>query len=273
MKKLILTEDQIKKVIDSIVNEQSQQPTVTPFTVDFGNGFESGQYKMDPNYEQIVNDKVQQILDYIKGKNLKDFKLVITPGESQVTNQPPFQEKGSLATARATELKSYLTPIFQKSFSIPVIIEIAKPIIGQTPWDPKTGKKDDPKYKTEQFVKATIVLTTQTNPEPTPTPTPIPNPNKGYIINVRGDEGDGLGAYYFPQTYDAWKKITYEPKMMGFYSNAEQYENGRRAQTTVNMNDVVFRKYWLSKAPEIEPLLGVPYLRDRNNANLFTPKK
>ena len=182
MKKLILTEDQIKKVIDSIVNEQSQQPTVTPFTVDFGNGFESGQYKMDPNYEQIVNDKVQQILDYIKGKNIKDFKVVITPGESQVTNQPPFQLKGSLASARATELKNYLTPIFQKSFSVPIVIETTQPIIGQTPWDPKTGKKDDPKYKAEQFIKVSIVLTTQTTPATIP---PVENP---YRVTAKDSE-------------------------------------------------------------------------------------
>ena len=121
MRNIILTEGQIKRVIDIVINEQSQQPIVTPFTVDFGNGFESGQFKMSPNYEQIVNGKVQQILDYIKGKNLKDFKIVITPGESQVTNQPPFQEKGSLATARATELKNYLTPIFQKQLLVKLL--------------------------------------------------------------------------------------------------------------------------------------------------------
>ena len=181
MKKIILTENQIKKVINRIVNEQ-QQPTITPFTVDFGNGFESGQFKMSPNYEQIVNDKVQQILDYIKGKNLKDFKIVITPGESQVTNQPPFQEKGSLAAARATELKNYLTPIFQKSIQTPIVIETLKPIIGQTPWDPKTGKKDDPKYKAEQFVKVSIVLTTQTTSSTTP---PVETP---YRITAKDSE-------------------------------------------------------------------------------------
>lgn len=266
--KVILSEGQVKRLINELsINEQT---VVTPFTVDFGNGFESGQFKMSPNYEQVVIGKVQQIMDYIKGKNLKDFKIVITPGESQVTNQPPYQEKGSLAMARATELKNYLTPIFQKSLPTPVVIEITKPIIGQTPWDPKTGKKDDPKYKEEQFVKASIVLTTQVTPKPEPTP--VPNPNKGYIINVRGDDPSGKGAYYFPKTYDEWKKITYEPKIMGFYSNAEQYEGGKRAQTTVNMNDDVFRKYWLTKAPEINQLLGTPYIRDREDAKVFIPK-
>jgi len=192
MKKIILTENQIKKVINLIVNEQ-QQPTVTPFTVDFGNGFESGQFKMSPNYEQIVNGKVQQILDYIKGKNIKNFKVVITPGESQVTNQPPFQVKGSLASARATELKNYLTPIFQKSFSVPIVIETTKPIIGQTPWDPKTGKKDDPKYKAEQFVKVSIVLTTQITPIKTP---PVETP---YKITAKDSN-----EIYFPTAYSSY---------------------------------------------------------------------
>ena len=275
MRNIILTEGQIKRVIDIVINEQSQQPIVTPFTVDFGNGFESGQFKMSPNYEQIVNGKVQQILDYIKGKNLKDFKIVITPGESQVTNQPPFQEKGSLATARATELKNYLTPIFQKSVSTPIVIEISKPIIGQTPWDPKTSKKDDPKYKTEQFVRASIVLTTQITPTTAPTPTPIPNPDKGFVINVRGDWPGGEGAYYFPQNLEDWKKITYDKRIAGWYASAEQ-RGSDYAGTTVNMSDSTFRQYWLSKAPDLESILGPAYLRDPNrkgnNPNQFTLK-
>jgi hypothetical protein len=199
MKKLLLTENQIKNVINHIISEQSppqvqpQQSTVTPFTVDFGNGFESGQFKMSPNYEQVVNGNVQKILDYIKGKNIKDFKVVITPGESQVTNQPPFQVKGSLASARSTELKNYLTPIFQKSFSVPVVIETTKPIIGQTPWDPKTGNKDDAKYKAEQFVKVSIVLTTQITPTPTP---PVETP---YKITAKDKE-----SIYFPTQYTSY---------------------------------------------------------------------
>jgi hypothetical protein len=192
MKKILLNEDQVKRIISQVISEQSQpqKPIVTPFTVDFGNGFESGQYKISPNYEQTVNGKVQQILDYIKGKNIKDFKVVITPGESKVTNQPPFQVKGSLASARSTELKNYLTPIFQKSFSIPIVIEIAKPIIGQTPWDPKTGNKDDAKYKAEQFVKVSIILTTQITPTPTP---PVENP---YKITALDKE-----SIFFPTQY------------------------------------------------------------------------
>jgi hypothetical protein len=192
MKKIILNENQVKRIISQIVSEQ-QQPTVTPFTVDFGNGFESGQFKMSPNYEQIVNGKVQQILDYIKGKNIKDFKVVITPGESQVTNQPPFQVKGSLASARATELKNYLIPIFQKSFSVPIVIETTQPIIGQTPWDPKTGKKDDPKYKAEQFVKVSIVLTAQI------TPTKIPPVETPYKITAKDSN-----EIYFPTAYSKY---------------------------------------------------------------------
>ena len=56
----------------------------------------------------VVNDSVTKISDYIKGKNLKDFKLVITPGESQVPNPKGFEQKGSLAMKRAEVLKKYL---------------------------------------------------------------------------------------------------------------------------------------------------------------------
>ena len=135
-------------------------PTPTPinFTVDFGSNFESGKYDLDTNYQKNINDKVTEIVNFIKGKKLKNFKLVITPGESKVPNQAPFKEPGSLAAKRGEILKGYLTIALKNALSIDPQIEVSQPIVGKTEWDPKLGKDNDV-YKKDQFVRVSVVIT------------------------------------------------------------------------------------------------------------------
>jgi hypothetical protein len=132
-------------------------PTPINFTVDFGGNFESGKYDLDTNYQKNINDKVTEIVNFIKGKKLKNFKLVITPGESRVPNQAPFKEPGSLAAKRGEILKGYLTIALKNALSIDPQIEVSQPIIGKTEWDPKLGKDNDV-YKKDQFVRVSVVI-------------------------------------------------------------------------------------------------------------------
>ena len=165
-----------------------EQEQITPYSINFDdNTFESGQYNFNNSYSKIINDKVRELANYIKGKNLKDFKIKITPGESRVKNQPPFDKVGSLAQKRGEVLSDYLGKVLTPLLGFTPEIVISDPVIGQEPYNRETDNKDDPKYKKEQFVKASVELTT-VNQTPTPTPTPIPNPDKGFVINVRGDE-------------------------------------------------------------------------------------
>ncbi len=156
MKTLILTERQIKKVIDRVIEEQKSNQEV--FTINFQNAFQSGQYNFTPEYEKVVNDSVEKIDQVIKNKNIKNFKLVITPGESQVPNPKGFEEKGSLANKRAEVLKSYLNIVLPKVLGMNPEIEISNPVIGKTPWT-TTSNKNDKNYTVEQFVKVSVVLT------------------------------------------------------------------------------------------------------------------
>jgi hypothetical protein len=141
-----------------------------PFTIDFENVFTSGEYNFTPKYMNVVNNNVTKISDYIKGKNLKDFKLVITPGESQVPNPKGFEQKGSLAIKRAEVLKKYLETSLPPILNISPKIEISTPVIGTTKWNNKLGKENNV-YKKEQFVKVSVVVTTKSVPTP-PVETP-----------------------------------------------------------------------------------------------------
>ena len=138
-----------------------------PFTIDFENAFTSGQYNFTPKYMNVVNDSVTKISDYIKGKNLKDFKLVITPGESQVPNPKGFEQKGSLAIKRAEVLKKYLETSLPPILNMSPQIDISAPVIGTTKWDDKLGKDNDV-YKKEQFVRVSVVVNTKSVPPPPP---------------------------------------------------------------------------------------------------------
>jgi hypothetical protein len=164
MKKLILKESQVKKLIDGLLNEQNSDKVI--FSVNFQNAFPSGQYNLNPEYEKIVNDNIEKIDQFIKGKKIQNFKLVITSGESQVPNPQGFEERGSLAKKRSEILKGYLDIVLPNILGVRPTIEISQPVIGRTPWIPNKDNKDDPKYTAEQFVMVNVVI----SPEQTPPP-------------------------------------------------------------------------------------------------------
>ena len=146
-----------------IIKEQTESQLLK---VDFGNLFESGRYDFNTEYLSTVNNKIKQISEFINGKKLKDFKIVIEPGESQVPNQHPFEKVGSLAEKRGEVLKAYLEqsllPLIQ---GVKPEIVVANPKIGETPWNPSKGK-DSQEYKKEQFVNVNVVLNTIPPPQP-----------------------------------------------------------------------------------------------------------
>jgi hypothetical protein len=92
---------------------------------------------------------INDIKEWVKGKNLKNFKIVITAGESQVTNPKGFESKGSLAQARAKVINDLV-----KNLGIDKIDIVTK--VGDTPYK-KGNDVNDPKYKAEQFVTINIV--------------------------------------------------------------------------------------------------------------------
>ena len=161
-----LHEDATKNLY--LIKEQVEQ-----YTDNFGDNFESGKYQLSPNFLQSINDKIIKLVQFVKGKKLKNFKIIITPGESQVTNQPGFERQGSLAEARAHSLENYLNQILPKMLEgYSPKIEVTKPVIGKTPYNKQTDYKDrnSQKYKNEQFVKVSVVLDTENIPQTNPSP-------------------------------------------------------------------------------------------------------
>lgn len=149
-----------------LLNEQYRESV----EVDFNNSFESGQYKLGSRFQKEISQKVLQLVEDIKKKNIKNFEIVITPGESQVTNPPGFEERGSLAAARAEELKKYLNSILPRMLGFTPSIKVLPSVIGTTPYDKKKdrAKRNNPEYKREQFVRAKAVVKNDPVPDSDP---------------------------------------------------------------------------------------------------------
>lgn len=83
-------------------------------------------------------------------------------------------------------------------------------------------------------------------------------PKGAYVVNVRGDENNGKGAYYFFE-----EKADFEKFIAAVPSFTTTERKSTSAQATFDMNNDVFLKYH-AKAPEIQALLGTRWLRSKD---------
>lgn len=113
--------------------------------------FDSGQSKLSRAGNVELSQLIARVNDMIK-RGSKIDKIKIIGSESKVTNQPPFEEIGSLAEARAKALKSLLEEKFPD-------IDIEMISVGaQGPEYDAGDRADDPKYKPFQYVTAQLKL-------------------------------------------------------------------------------------------------------------------
>ena len=116
--------------------------------------YKSGKWKITSiaqgDKQTIIDENIKNVHEFIKN-NSRNTKLTIKSSESRVTNSDneegskrDFSKVGSLALARAENLKEYIIKYLQElsqndpNFEMPNII-IEKPIQGQVPW-PDTDK-------------------------------------------------------------------------------------------------------------------------------------
>ena len=115
----------------------------------FGENFNSGEKTLTDKEGLVKN--IKDIKQWCVGKNLKNFKIVITASESQVTNPKGFEKPESLARARAEAIEKLVSNLgFGK-------IEIDTEV-GPTAYKAGVDNPDDLKYKREQFVTVSIVV-------------------------------------------------------------------------------------------------------------------
>jgi hypothetical protein len=168
MKTVILSESQVKNVIDRILTEQNEIRTEA-LTVNFDAVWGMGMWKLTSQQSGPIVQKLIGITDFINKNKGSVVTIQIEAGESQVTNvdnedpSKPKLQPGVLSQRRGEQMVNFLTQYFQGLVSkgaIDKMPELPAPItkIGTTSYkqgssDLKT-KKD--LYQQEQFVRAII---------------------------------------------------------------------------------------------------------------------
>ena len=116
-------------------------------TVNFTQTFPSGQVELT-NRDALAK-QMGELQAFLKGKDASKFRVVIVAGESQVTNQAPYQKPGSLAQARAEAVEKEIKDLKFSNIDI-------KTEIGKTAYKPGNNA-NYPKYQKEQFVTINII--------------------------------------------------------------------------------------------------------------------
>lgn len=170
MKTVILSESQVKNVIDRILSEQNEVRTEA-LTVNFDAVWAMGMWKLTSQQSGPIVQKLIQVTDFINKNKGSVVTIQIEAGESQVTNvdnedpTKPKLQPGVLSQRRGEQMVTFLTQYFQGLVSkgaIDKMPELPAPItkIGATSYSNKPSSTDlktkKTLYQQEQFVRAII---------------------------------------------------------------------------------------------------------------------
>lgn len=143
-KTIRLTEADIEKLVQKVLSEQTELENANQKTLtlpNFNNLFKIGEYRdVDGKIKQAVEGQKPKIINFMKeNPENPDFVAEIMAGESQITNPKGFEEKGSLALARAKTVSEIINEVMSELISDGyfVVVEptIDKVKIGSTKYD------------------------------------------------------------------------------------------------------------------------------------------
>lgn len=153
MKTIILSEEQVKNVIDQILNEQTvPQPTpqIKPIKqFNITNSFGSGQFQLTTT-EQIdtVVNEINMIVS--KTPNVK-YDVVVTSSESKVPNRGVGLKPGELSLKRGQVAVNYIKSKLGEKVNLKI-----NNLGPQGPgWNPASGS-DNPQYTKFQYVTISL---------------------------------------------------------------------------------------------------------------------
>ena len=205
-------------------------------TTKLGDKFEFGKYESE-SVKKSLSDLKPQIEKFIKDSDSSKFTVNISAGESKVTNPKGFEEKGSLALARANSIKNYFEELFSELIKQGTLIinapkNTSEVKIGKTPYNRLQSQafkeKYAKEYSQEQFVDFDIVgegtkTTTSTKTKLLCNTTPL-NAKGGYLLPENDytkiyDKvlGSGEGEVYI--TFETFK----QPDIIYFEYNGKTY--------------------------------------------------
>lgn len=230
-KKLYLSEQKSVVVGTETKTENKSFPKTN-----LGNQFEFGKYESDMVKKSLSNLK-PQIESFIKSSDASKFVVNITAGESQVTNPKGFEEKGSLALARANSVKKYFEELFPELIKQGTLVinspqSTSDVTIGKTPYNKLQSQsykeKYGKEYSAEQFVNFDITgegtkTTTTTKTKLLCNTSPL-NAGGGYLLPKNNytkmyDKTLGAGEGNVFISFETY----YQPDIIYFEYNGKTY--------------------------------------------------
>jgi hypothetical protein len=170
MKKVILSENQIKKLVDKLMVTEQNEVRTESLTVPLGSIWPMGYWKLKVNQLNQLRPEMTKITNFISKHEGSIITIQIVAGESKVTNvdnEDPSKPKlatGVLSQKRGEQMVKFLTNHFQDMVNKNIInkmpeIDQPQTKIGTTPYSGPADLKN-PKYtelyQKEQFVQAII---------------------------------------------------------------------------------------------------------------------
>tara|TARA_R110000868_G_scaffold82871_3_gene233823 strand:+ start:2124 stop:3329 length:1206 start_codon:yes stop_codon:yes gene_type:complete len=122
-----------------------KQKTVN--SLDFSETFKSGATSLQNS--EAIKEKIAGLKKWADDNKGTNYKITIVAGESNVTNPTGYEQKGSLAKARAEMIKQLVGQVVTGPIDIQVVKGTEKYVKGK-------DKADDPKYTREQFIRIDI---------------------------------------------------------------------------------------------------------------------
>lgn len=161
MKTIILTEEQVKNVIDNLVNEdvpKSKTPSlIKQFNI--ANSFSSGQFQLNTTEQiDVAINEIKQIL--LKSPNVK-YDVVITSSESKVPNRGVGLKPGELSLKRGQAAEIYVKEKLGDKINVKM-----NNLGAQGPEWITTNKSDDPQYTKYQYVTVSLVVSNEDTNSP-----------------------------------------------------------------------------------------------------------
>lgn len=129
-----------------------------------GDKFEFGKFESE-TVKKLLSDLKPKIEDFIKNSDSSKFIVNLDAGESQVTNPKGFEQKGSLALARANSVKKYFEELFPELIKKGTLVintpkDVSEVKIGKTPYNKAQSQtfktRYGKEYSEEQFVNFDI---------------------------------------------------------------------------------------------------------------------
>ena len=250
--------------------------------IPIGTLFQSGKYTFQNTDENQIYDKLKQIGEFIKAHENSQFAIDIVSSESQVPNKdaenvtkdkagnPIYKrlDKGVLAQKRAETAKFMISTFLSqldKNHLIQGDVHINDPkiLIGNTTYTQGDDPKDN-KFTQEQYVNIIIHIVGSTKNTKYNTPKDTADnkthigPPSNYVINIRGDEKENKGIYFFPENEEDFNKVRKDvtPNSSSLYKNY--------GQATYDMNLNVFGKRISGDAKKY---LGKPWRRIKKGSD------